>query len=397
MKRVFLLLSASAFLALILLIAALSANSIYQLKHLQKQMDDVVELHNRKIEIVTNTQIASHSRADRLLRMAIERDPFARDELFLDFNHAGFLVGSGRQQLKELGLTPYESTIYKAQGELIDRILPMQEKVVDFLSRGQNENAWNVLVAEGLPMQEHLIDSLTSLREQLQIANNHALEQARNNYRHSMLLTLVFGLMATSLGLVLAWFTLKRLASNTREIDNQIRALESSRAALEVEVTHDAMTGLANRKLFYDRLKQAMLHAKRYNRMVGVLFVDLDNFKTVNDLYGHHVGDALLEEVAKRLLGSVRESDTVARAGGDEFLIMLGNLNRKEDCEAAIDKIEDSLERKANLHGVELLVSASIGHALYPDDGVTEDALIRAADASMYRVKSGQPGAHKIS
>lgn len=390
MNRVFLLLTGAAFAALTVLIAALAVNSIYQLQRLQKQMDDVVLLHNRKIDIVTNTQIASHSRADRLLRMAIEKDPFARDQLFLEFNRAGFQVGSGRQQLRQLGLTAHEQEIFDAQGTLIERIVPMQEKVVDFLGRGQPDNAWSVLVAEGLPLQESLVDSLAALRAELQRTNENALKQAKATYNRSMFVTVLFGIAATLLGLGLAWFTVRRMGSNASEIEQKIAELETSREALEQEVTHDAMTGLANRKLFYDRLKQAMLHAKRYNRMVGVLFVDLDNFKTVNDLYGHHVGDALLAEVASRLQASVRESDTVARAGGDEFLIMLDNLARKEDCDAVVDKIEDALETKAHLHGVELMLSASIGQALYPDDGVSEDSLIRAADAAMYRVKTGQ-------
>jgi diguanylate cyclase (GGDEF)-like protein len=254
------------------------------------------------------------------------------------------------------------------------------------------EEAWGVLVAEGIPMQERLDELLAALREKLQQANNLALWEARQNYQRIRYFSLLLGITATVLGLVLAWFTLKRLADNTREIDWQMRALEDSRAAFEMEATHDAMTGLANRKLFYDRLKQALLHAKRYHGKVGVLFVDLDNFKTVNDLYGHQVGDALLAEVAERLVGSVRESDTVARAGGDEFMVLLGELNSRFDCQVAVDKILAALERKANLQGVELMVSASVGQAIYPDDGTSEDELIRAADASMYRIKTGHRG-----
>src|SRR5512139_2197254 len=111
MKRVFFLLTGGAFLALTLLIAALAVNGIYQLERLQKQMNTVVELHNRKIETVTAIQVDALARADRLLRMAIERDPFSRDQLFLEFNRAGFLVGSGRNRLRELGLTAEEQML----------------------------------------------------------------------------------------------------------------------------------------------------------------------------------------------------------------------------------------------------------------------------------------------
>jgi len=389
MKRVFFLLTGGAFLALTLLIAALTANSVYQLARIQEHIDKTVAVHERKLDLITQTEVSAFTRADRLLRMVIENDPFARDELFLEFNRAGFAVGSGRKELEELGLSPEERALFDAQTELILRILVMQEKVTDSLAHDRVDDARNMLVAEGIPMQERFDGMLAAHRDALQRAHNAALQQARLDYKKSRLVTLVFGLAATLLGLGLGWLTLSRLASNARELERQMAALEASRAALEVEATHDAMTGLANRKLFYDRLKQVLLQAKRYNGKVGVLFVDLDNFKTVNDLYGHHVGDALLAEVARRLVGSVRESDTVARAGGDEFLIMLGKLSRREDCDATIDKILDALEHKATLHGAELMISASIGHAVYPDDGVTEDDLIRAADASMYRIKHG--------
>jgi diguanylate cyclase (GGDEF)-like protein len=394
MKRVFFLLTGGAFLALTLLIAALAVNGIYQLERLQKQMDTVVELHNRKIETVTAIQVDALARADRLLRMAIERDPFSRDQLFLEFNRAGFLVGSGRNRLRELGLTAEEQKLFDEQSRLIEKIMPMQDRVTDYLAREQAENAWSVLVAEGIPMQERLNGQLATLRSKLQQANNLALWETRQEYQRNLSFTLASGILATMLGVGLAWFTLRRLIANAREIDWQMHALEASRAALEVEATHDAMTGLANRRLFYDRLKQAMLHAKRNNTKVGVLFVDLDNFKTVNDLYGHHVGDELLGEIARRLVGNVRESDTVARAGGDEFMVLLGDAVSAEDCRIAIGKIEDALKNKLKLNGVELTISASIGHAVYPDDGLSEDDLIRAADASMYRVKSGHARAH---
>ncbi len=392
MNRVFILLTGGAFLALILLIAAQAANAIYQLGHFQERMDKVVELHNRKIETVTAIQVDALARADRLLRMAIERDPFSRDQLFLEFNRAGFLVGSGRQRLRDLGLTPQEQKLYDEQSELIEKIMPMQERVTDLLAGERTEDAWIILVAEGIPMQERLNEMLAAMRGELQMANNLALWETRQDYQRNLQTTLLAGIFATVLGMGLAWFTLRRLTANTREIDWQMRALEAARAAFEEEATHDAMTGLANRKLFYDRLRQALLRAKRYDTKFGLLFVDLDNFKTVNDLYGHQIGDALLSEVARRLLDNVREADTVARAGGDEFLVLLGEVGSRLDCQAAADKIQASLQEKVVLRGIELTIAASIGQAIYPENGMAEDDLIRAADASMYRAKTSHRG-----
>jgi diguanylate cyclase (GGDEF)-like protein len=122
---------------------------------------------------------------------------------------------------------------------------------------------------------------------------------------------------------------------------------------------------------------------------VGLLYVDLDRFKEINDLHGHHVGDAVLTEVAKRLTFSIRDSDSVARLGGDEFVVLLEEVQGRNDCLAAAHKIEQALNADTSFFGLDVDIAASIGQALYPDDGVDEDALIRAADAAMYRIKSG--------
>lgn len=388
MKRIFFLIAGGAFLALIILIVALTANGIYQLSRIQNEMNRVVETNGRKIDIITRTQVAAHARTDRLLRMAIERDPFVRDALFLDFNRAGFMVGSGRRMLLQLGFTPPEKIKFDEQTEHIKKIEATQEKITDLMSRDQVEDARQVLVAEAIPLQEQFNDMLAEYREALQLVNDKALVQAREDYQHSHRMMMVYGALAALLGLALGWLTLNRLAHATRKIDQQMTDLKASHRALEEEATHDPLTGLANRRLFYDRLQHALRQAKRHGKKAGVLFIDMNRFKEVNDIHGHHVGDAVLTEVAARLTNSVRESDTVARVGGDEFVVLLEDLRDRNDCYTAVKKIEESLSRDTNLYGLGLELSASIGQAIYPDDGANEDQLIHAADAAMYNIKT---------
>jgi diguanylate cyclase (GGDEF)-like protein len=388
MKRLFFLIAGSAFLALIVLIVALTANSIYQLSRYQDHMNRVVETNGRKIDIITRTQVAAHARTDRLLRMAIEIDPFVRDALFLDFNRAGFMVGSGRRALIQLGFTPQEKSKFDGQTVHIRKIETAQEKITDLMSRDKVEEARQVLVAEAIPLQDEFNDMLAEYRETLQLANDKALAQARKDYLHIRRMMIVYGALATILGFALGWLTLNRLAHTTRKIDQQMADLKASYRALEEEATHDPLTGLANRRLFYDRLQHALRQAKRHGKKVGVLFVDMNRFKEVNDTHGHHVGDAVLTEVAARLIKSVRESDTVARVGGDEFVVLLEDLRDRNDSYTAVKKIEESLSRDTNLYGLGLELSASIGQAIYPDDGTNEDQLIRAADAAMYNIKT---------
>jgi diguanylate cyclase (GGDEF)-like protein/PAS domain S-box-containing protein len=157
--------------------------------------------------------------------------------------------------------------------------------------------------------------------------------------------------------------------------------------ALEYQATHDSLTGLANRSLLNDRIEQAIAWAKRNNNVVGVMLLDLDHFKRINDASGHTAGDALLKEVAQRLRGCVRETDTVARLGGDEFVVILTDLPQPDDIDHIAQKVLGVLARPIELVGRDVQVTASIGLALYPRDGDHGDVLMRYADMAMYRVK----------
>jgi len=132
---------------------------------------------------------------------------------------------------------------------------------------------------------------------------------------------------------------------------------------------HDALTTLPNRILFYDRLNQAIARARRLNESFAVLYLDLDGFKPVNDMYGHDVGDALLREAARRIVACVRESDTVARMGGDEFTVIVGGLRASNDNDRVVNGIVEAIARPFVLNGKTCSVSASVGIALYPDNG----------------------------
>jgi len=153
--------------------------------------------------------------------------------------------------------------------------------------------------------------------------------------------------------------------------------------------THDALTGLPNRFLFSERFRHAMVRAKRASHLVGLLYLDLDRFKPVNDLLGHQCGDMLLQTVAKRLKRSVREEDMIARLGGDEFAVILEHLSRPRDAAATARKLLHALDRPFLLQGHQARITASIGISVYPFDGDDVETLIKRADGAMYRAKTG--------
>jgi diguanylate cyclase (GGDEF)-like protein/PAS domain S-box-containing protein len=150
---------------------------------------------------------------------------------------------------------------------------------------------------------------------------------------------------------------------------------------------HDYLTGLPNRLLLNDRLSQAIAYAKRHTTQLAVLFLDLDNFKHINDSLGHAVGDKLLESVASRLVSQVRHSDTVSRLGGDEFVVLVLEDALAEHATITAEKILHALAAPHHLAGHELHITTSIGISVFPADGDDADALVKNADAAMYHAK----------
>jgi diguanylate cyclase (GGDEF)-like protein/PAS domain S-box-containing protein len=176
------------------------------------------------------------------------------------------------------------------------------------------------------------------------------------------------------------------------DISDRKRAEEQ----IEFHAYHDVLTHLPNRKLFTDRLRNALTHAKRSGKSVAVMFIDLDHFKSINDTLGHTAGDELLLEMAQRLRHCVREDDTVARLGGDEFTIILCDLRHPEDALSVAQKILETVQNPVAIGATPVSTSASIGIALYPDDGGDAEALLRNADSAMYRAKEAGRNTYQL-
>jgi len=170
-------------------------------------------------------------------------------------------------------------------------------------------------------------------------------------------------------------------------ITQRTRGLEAANRQLRHLATHDALTGLPNRVLLEDRLMQAIAHADRDGRSFALIVCDLDRFKLVNDSLGHHAGDELLQEVARRLLGLVRTIDTVARLGGDEFVMLVTSIQDSEDAQRLAAKAIEALQAPVRIAAIDVHTSPSIGIAFYPADGGSIEALTAHADAAMYCAK----------
>jgi diguanylate cyclase (GGDEF)-like protein len=179
-------------------------------------------------------------------------------------------------------------------------------------------------------------------------------------------------------------------------IDHQLAAALEQEEAARNAAFRDILTGLPNRALFNDRLEHGIAQATRHHWTLAVMFLDLDKFKSVNDSYGHHAGDTVLQTIAKRLKDNSRDEDTISRHGGDEFLYLLTQIREHKDIAMIAGKILNAIQAPCNVSVRDLIIhpsiEASIGISIFPKDGATAEALIRSADEAMFMAKKNKSG-----
>ena len=181
---------------------------------------------------------------------------------------------------------------------------------------------------------------------------------------------------------------IERLTARNAQLQNQLEHAWQREADALANAHRDELTGLPNRRLLKDRLLGAIAHADRDSKSVALLLIDMDDFKKINDSFGHSAGDQLLCQVAQRLTKCLRAVDTACRYGGDEFVVIFSELGGREAVEAVIAKVRECLQSPYRIGGRDMNVTASIGHAVYPEETRNEHELINRADADMYKVKT---------
>jgi len=174
-----------------------------------------------------------------------------------------------------------------------------------------------------------------------------------------------------------------------QKVQQRTEELSNANQHLQFLATHDNLTGLPNRFLFFDRLDQAIKKSRRQKQRFALLFLDLDNFKRINDSFGHVIGDEVLQKVADHLAKTVRDSDTVARLAGDEFTIILDNVQSKTNVEAITRKMIKAVSQPIETQQAKIVITASVGISIFPDHGEDAETLLRKADMAMYLVKDG--------
>lgn len=187
----------------------------------------------------------------------------------------------------------------------------------------------------------------------------------------------------------------RSLSKEVRErhlLEHQLAMAKAQEKRTHHAAFYDALTDLPNRALFDDRLRHGVAHAKRHDSTLAIMFLDLDNFKSINDAYGHDAGDSILKTISQRLKKTTRSDDTVSRHGGDEFSYLLMDFKNEEDITVIAEKILKSIKLPCIVGKQNLTIEASIGISLFPKDGSTSEGLLKSADEAMYHAKRTRSG-----
>ena len=366
------------FIVVLALMVALSAIGLSYVADANQRLKDIARNNNVKIELATEMHSALRERALSMHALPILTDPFDKDAEVQRFNEQGITYIKARENLEHMLLSPKESKILAEIRNLTRAAQPEVQAVVEMSVFNNNEQEiFDRIRSVAMPSQRAISEQVSALldlqREQTSAAVNNA-EASYSNVRNLMI---ALGTAALLIGLGIAGFVIRRVSFQAKQLAEQ--------------AMFDPLTGLANRCLLHDRLEHEIELSKREDQSFGVLLMDLDRFKEVNDTLGHNVGDEVLREVGRRLKATVRAEDTVARLGGDEYVVLIHNME-PAGAPAIADKVLASLDKPFHWKNQSIDLGASLGLSFYPSQCKNAGGLLRCADIAMYVAKRSGKG-----
>ena len=368
---------AGFFLVLVLMVV-LSLLALHAVQQANARLLVIARNHNVKTELATAMFNALRERALAMHAMSILKDPFDKDTEAQYFHAQGVVYLEARAKLEAMPLTADEKVILARIRDLTRVAGPEVETVVAQATFADDPEAvLERIRSVAMPYQRAIAREVTALIGLQRQQTARALEEARHSYELLRAMLLALGSAAVAVGIATAAFVARRVAQQADLLARQ--------------ALYDPLTGLANRCLLQNRLSAEIAATLRHGSSFGVVLLDLDRFKEVNDTLGHEVGDELLREVGRRLAATVRGEDTVCRLGGDEYVLLLHGLAEK-NTEAVARKILKVLERPFIWQGNRIDLGASLGIALFPAHGRDSSSLIRCADIAMYAAKRSGRG-----
>lgn len=363
----------AGFGALLILMIAIIWVSISSMKTHQAQLDQVVSDHMTKVGLSLTMRTDARGRTLSLMRLLLITDPFEWDQEMMRFRgHAAHFIDA-RNRLLDMVLSPEEKALLALQGQRTQKAVPIQQEIISLIEKEQYERAGRILRDQAIPAQNDVIEIVDRFDKLQRDSADSAREAASGYVAQTQTLILLLGTLAVALGILIA-FMVSRAVRQRGERDAYL-------------ATHDPLTNLPNRALLLDRLQQAMQLCERQQGHLGLLFIDVDHFKHINDTYGHATGDQALLEVCRRIQKHLRRSDTLARLSGDEFVVLLDQVQDTDAAQQTAERVIEAFVEPAQLDNYTVKLSVSLGIALYPEHGETKDELLSHGDTAMYQSK----------
>ena len=368
---------AIGFIFSIALMLALTGVSVSRMNKADTLLKNIVEKNNVKTDMAQIMQRALRERALSMHIMAVLTDDFLKDEEYQRFNALGGEYTQARQALEALAASPQEKKVFSKIVGLTRAAQPEVQKVMEMGLQGNGPEIFAHIRNQTMPKQKLISDQVDQLIQLQHAQTSAAVKEAEASSASARNVMFLLGGLASVLTGLIAVYVSKRVTQQALTLEHQ--------------ALYDELTNLPNRKLFQDRLAQAIKNSQRAGSSFAIILMDLDRFKEINDTLGHNVGDLLLKEVGKRLIRTVRDTDTVARLGGDEYVIILENIP-EQNIERVAEKILKSLDSPFTLGGETIEISASLGIARFPDHGNDATTITRRADLAMYAAKHEHSG-----
>ncbi len=366
------------FTIVLLLMIALTTVGLLRMASINARLEHIANENNIKVSLAHEMKDALRDRAVITHTLTLLTDPFEQNVEYIAFNDHGGAFTNARNRLEAMPLRLEEAEVLKRMRTLTAKTQPLVIQAVQLAMKGESVEARELLRSDVIPAQKLVALEINEVLRLQQQETESAVAEARAAYENTRLLMLLFGGTAALLGLAIAVVVIR----------NALRQAKS----LQHQAMFDSLTNLPNRALFADRLQQAILVGRREAQPFALIAIDLDRFKEINDTMGHHIGDQVLIRVAERMRTCLRESDTVARMGGDEFTVLLPTVTQVEGAEAVAKKILAALKPPLDVGGRNLDIGASLGIVMFPQHGEDADKLMREADAAMYNAKRTHGG-----
>jgi diguanylate cyclase (GGDEF)-like protein len=344
---------------------------------IQADLEQITQVNNVKIELAHTMKYAQRDRSMSLYSLAILTDTLDRDAEMKRFNSKGIEWSQAWEKFQAIGLNVQEQLLAERINTMAKERNSFVQHAADQAISHHNQATLDYVRRVAIPWQQGLSDEIDKLLKLQQEQSSQAVISADESYSKARVLLLWLCSLTILIGVVVGAVVLRRVMRQSRE--------------LEQKALFDDLTGLPNRSLFFDRLGHAAANYENEQKPFSIVIVDLDRFKEVNDVQGHHVGDLLLKHVARNISATMRRTDTVARLGGDEFVLLLPGAT-SESADAIVKKLYFSLCQRTSLEGNWVDIAASMGVACYPEHELDITRLLLKADIAMYAAKRANLG-----